>query len=108
MSRADKLGEILDGYDERLQQSWKSFLEGFEEKYCSVLNQFDNITKQKLVNGYHSVLEIKVETKNTRLVEEYYRGVKSLIDVKLDPVQDQAVIRTYVESVECVVRSMKP
>ena len=55
MSRADKLGEILDSYDERFRHSWKSFLEGFEDKYCTVLNQLDDSTKRKMISCYDAV-----------------------------------------------------
>ncbi len=110
MSRIDKFEDILNGYDEKFQQSWKAFLQGFDEKYCSILSQFDDATKQKLVNGYHLIIESSEKTKNNQLIEIYYKGMKSLIDVKIDSldlIHDQAVMRSYIDGVEEIVRSFE-
>ena len=107
MSRLDSFGEILDSYDEKFLHSWKAFLAGFEEKYITILNQFDDQTKQKLVNGYSTVIEISVKTKKQGPVAVYYDGIKKHID-STDLAHNQAALRAYAESLEEFVRSMEP
>ena len=106
MSRLDDLGEILGSYDEQFQHTWKAFLEGFEEKYCSVLNAFDDKTKRKLISGYHAVKENSKKVQNKDPVEIYYTTIKSMIDAEKDNVNNQAVIYYCVEAVEEFVRSL--
>lgn len=106
MSRTDKFGEILDSYDERFRHSWKSFLEGFEDRYCTVLNQFDDTTKQRLVNGYLAVKDNSEKIKRKDPIEIYYMAIKKMLDIEKGKLDDQTVMRAYADSIEEFVRSL--
>lgn len=107
MSRFKDLGKILKKYDERFQHNWNSFLEGFDEKYCSVLNRFDDATKQRLVNGYIAVKENSEKIKRKDPIEIYYTGIKKMLDIEKGKSSNQTVMSAYADSIEELVRSIK-
>ena len=107
MSRFKDIGNILKKYDERFQHNWNSFLEGFDEKYCSVLNSFDDTTKQRLVNGYIAVKENSERIKRKDPIEIYYMAIKKMLDIEKGKLDDQTIMRAYADSIEELVRSIK-
>jgi len=106
MSRLNDLGEILDSYDERFQHSWKSFLEGFEEEYCNVLNQFDDSTKRKLISCYDTVKKYADKLQKKDPINTYYDSIKGILNSEPTDETNNA-IKIYQKIISSSVEGME-
>lgn len=99
MSRLDNFGEILNSYDEQFKHSWKDFLGGFEHKYCYLLNNLDDATKERIVSVYQLLKEVPDKDP----MAQYFTSIKQMLSKNTE----SDSIRTYLDTVEAMARSFK-